>query len=44
MKKIFSAAVIAVVIAGFALSSCEKKSDSEKALDKFKKDVNSMTK
>ena len=44
MKKFMTLAVICTVLAGIVLTGCEQKSDSEKALDGFKKDVKSMTK
>lgn len=44
MKKVMSVLVIGIVIAGLALSGCEKKSDAEKALESMKKDANSMLK
>ncbi len=44
MKKVLSVLVIGIVIAGLALSGCEKKSDAEKALDSLKKDANALTK
>ena len=44
MKKITTFCVISILVVGLALTGCEKKSDSEKALDGLKKDVKSMTK
>ena len=44
MKKVLSLCVLGLIVTTLALSGCEKKSDTEKALEGMKKDAESMVK
>ncbi|MFC1809347.1 hypothetical protein ACFL3D_04420 [Candidatus Omnitrophota bacterium] len=44
MKKILSLCIVGILVVGLALTGCEKKSDTEKAFDSLKKDVEGIGK
>ena len=44
MRRISSVLVICCVVVGMMCTGCEKKSDTEKAMEGMKKDLSAMTK